>query len=65
MTSSEFEQELKGYDYLLVANADKKFEGIFSSLFGAAGIQNGTLYQILKDKHHIKLQNISAVPSNG
>jgi hypothetical protein len=65
MTSSEFEQELKGYDYLLVANADKKFEDIFSSLFGAAGVQNGTLYQILKDKHHIKLQNISAVPSNG
>lgn len=58
MTSSEFEQALMDYDYLLVAHADKKFEERFLSLFGSEGVQDGSLFQVLKETGHLRLRKI-------
>lgn len=58
MTSSEFEQALVDYDYLLVAHADKKFEERFPSLFGSEGVQDGSLFQISKEAGHSRLRKI-------
>lgn len=58
MTTSEFEQALKEYDYLLVAHADKKFADEFSSLFGSKRVQDGELFKIIKETGHLSFRKI-------
>lgn len=58
MTSSEFEQVLMDYDYLLIAHADKKFADRFLPLFGSVDIQDGSLLQIVKETNHLSLHKI-------
>jgi len=61
MISSEFEEDLMGYDYLFVAHADKKFEDNFLPLLGSGGVQDGSLLKILKETGHVRLSLISVV----
>ena len=58
MTTSEFEQALKDYDYLLVAHADKKFADEFSPLFGSERVQDGELFKVVKETGHLNLRKI-------
>lgn len=56
ITPSEFEQKLMSYDYLLIARADQKFKDRFLAQFSFDTVQDGTLFEILKDTNHVKLK---------
>lgn len=58
ITLSEFEQALMNYDYLFVAHADKKFESMFSQLLGSNSVQDGSLFQILKEAGRVRLLRV-------
>jgi hypothetical protein len=62
MTSSEFAKALMDYDYLFIAHADKKFEDNFLLPLGSGGVQNGSLFQVLKETGYLKIRKIPVAP---
>jgi hypothetical protein len=58
MTTSEFEQVLMDYDYVLVAHSDKNFADRFFPLFGFEIAQEGSLFQVVREAERIRLHRI-------